>query len=256
MELVTHSKSADTYCRFCGAPALISQDYSNLITPELIIPFEIDKPRAGRIFAQHLSARPLTSSVLSHKAKSGNFNAIYIPVCLKDIELQTDISASSCSATVTTAASDICSTMSSLVSPELFSLLGSFDFSKATRYTDSGNDTPYEKYANTDEQDGETIEELKVQAIEKAKESFAQDMPVKFDSCTHKVTHSRTRYALVPLWILSHHDKGYSQQLFINGQSGKIIGEIPPSIPRMAAIFGIIAAGCAAIGELIWMAVN
>lgn len=256
IELVTHSKSADTYCRFCGAPALVAQDYDDITLPELVIPFEVDKHRARRTFLQHLSKRPLSLSALTHKAKSGNFSAVYVPVCLNDIEMQTDISLSEGSTTVTSCAKDVFINAGTHISPGLFSLLGPFDFSTATQYGEEHHNIPFEKHANFEERTDELTEEIKVQAIAKAKEALGQDSPARFESCTHSVTHSSRRFALVPLWILSHPCKGYSQQLFINGQSGKIIGEIPPSISRIAALFGIIAAGCTVIGELIWMAVK
>ena len=54
------------------------------------------------------------------------------------------------------------------------------------------------------------------------------------------------------------HDKAASlmTQIFINGQTGRIVGEPPVSIKKALAIFGGIAAGCTLIGELIWMVVN
>ena len=35
VEFITQSKSADTYCRFCGAPALLAEDFEIDGMPEL-----------------------------------------------------------------------------------------------------------------------------------------------------------------------------------------------------------------------------
>lgn len=255
-ELITHIKSSDTYCRFCGAPALIAREYDCITQPELVIEFEIDKANAARIFLQHLARRPLSASVLFHKAKSGNFNAVYVPVCLNDIGIQTDISSANGNATVTSEAKDACINLSTHISPKLFSLLAPFDFGTAKQYGEEHLGIPHENYTDAQEHIDKITEEIEEQAIAKAKETLSREAPVRFETCNHNVKHCLRRYALVPLWILSHTDKGYTKQLFINGQSGKIIGETPPSLARMAAIFGIVAAGCTVIGELICMAVK
>ncbi len=264
MELITQSRSADTFCRFCGAPALIAQDYEKANEPELVIPFEIDKPRARNIFLRYLSKRPLISSVFSQKVKSGNFAAIYIPVCLADITMHTDINISDeigrkSTERMTSNAKNMPASMSRNANDYLLRDIGPFDFSNAVAYGNEHSEVPYErnKTDSFDEILTNPIDEISTSCVKEANRIFSQqEYGKRIDSCKKADVTYSCKNVLVPLWVLNFQQNGYTHQIFINGQSGKIVGEPPISAKRTAAIFSVVAAACTVIGEFIWMAVN
>ncbi len=258
MQLVTRNKSADTYCRMCGAPALTAQNYENTIIPEYALDFKIDKAKARSIFVRHLSARPLVNGEFIKRAKSGHFAAVYIPVCLTDIELQTDITSKQGNASIESSSTDIVTNLSSVTDELLFSLLSPYDFEKLVPYGDELAKIPFEFFdrETAEEKTKEKIEEIGVQALAEGKSAIQPEGHLKHDSCTHTVTSRRDRYALLPVWVLGCNTKTYRGRMFINGQTGKIIGNPPPSITRIAGIFGAVAAACTVIGEIIYTAVN
>ncbi len=264
MELITQSRSADTFCRFCGAPALIAQDYEKANDPELVIPFEIDKSRARNIFLRHLSKRPLVSSVFSQKVKSGNFAAIYVPVCLADITMHTDVRISDetgCKSTetITSTAKNMLASISRNANNYLLRDIGPFDFDSAVVYGNEHSEVPYERASTVSFEEilAHPIDEVETSCVKAANRIFGQQGYGKqIDSCKKADVTYSCKNVLVPLWVLNFQQNGYTHQIFINGQSGKIIGEPPVSAKRAAAIFGIIAAACTVIGEFIRMAVN
>ena len=264
IELITQSRSADTFCRFCGAPALIAQDYEKTSEPELVIPFETDKYHARSIFLRYLSKRPLLSSVFSQKVKSGNFAAIYIPVCLADINVNTDINISDeigykSTERMTSSAKNMSSSMSRNANDYLLRDIGPFDFSGAVAYGKEHSEVPYErsKTEPLEEILANQIDEISTSCVKEANRIFAQqEYGKRIDSCKKADITYSCKNVLVPLWVLNAQQNGYTHQIFINGQSGKIVGEPPVSAKRAAAIFGIVAAACTVIGEFIWMAVN
>lgn len=258
MQLVTLNKSADTFCRICGAPALTAQNYENSIIPEYALEFDVDKSKARSIFVRHLAARPLVNGEFIKRARSGNFAAVYIPVCLTDIEMQTDITTGQGNVSVESSAQNVVTNLSTFADELLFSLLGPYDFEKLVPYSDELKKIPFEFFAReaAEEKTKEKQEGIEVQALSEGKSELQPEGHLRHDTCTHTVTSRRDRYALLPVWVLSCNTKTYSGRIFINGQTGKIIGNPPPSIARMASIFGAIAAACTVIGEIIYTAVN
>lgn len=257
-QLVTQGKSADTYCRLCGTPSLNAQNYENTAIPEKVIEFEIDKAKARRLFTKYLSARPLVCGGFMQKVKSGNFSAVYMPVCVTDTEFGTDITTAYGDTHIDTSACNIVTNLSSFADEVLFSLLSPYDFEKQTDYTEEHAEIPYEFFSEETAQERikEKIDEIKVQAVSEGKKDIPHEGYLKTDSCTHKAVSLNSRYVLVPVWILSCNTKSFSGRIFMNGQSGKIIGNPPPSIARISGIFGAIAAACTLVGEIIYMAVN
>ena len=264
IELITQSRSADTFCRFCGAPALIAQDYEKTSEPELVIPFEVDKHHARNIFLRYLSKRPLISSVFSQKVKSGNFAAIYIPVCLADITLHTDVNISDeigykATGRMISTAKNMTASMSRNANDYLLRDIGPFDFNSAVTYGNEHSEVPYERSttASFEEILANPIDEISTSCVKEANRIFAQqEYGKRIDSCKKADVTYSCKNVLVPLWVLNFQQNGYTHQIFLNGQSGKIVGEPPVSVKRTAAIFGVIAAACTVIGEFIWMAVN
>lgn len=264
IELITQSRSADTFCRFCGAPALIAQDYEKANEPELVIPFEINKSHAQSIFLRHLSKRPLVSSAFSQKVKSGNFAAIYVPVCLADICMHTDVNLSDeigykTTEKMTSTAKNMPVSMSKNANDYLLRDIGPFDFDSAVVYGSEHSNVPYERFpANISEEAlAHPIDEIETSCVKAANRTFGkQGYGNRIDNCKKTDVTYSCKNVLVPVWVLNLQHNGYAHQVFINGQSGKIIGEPPVNAKRAASIFGIIAAACTVIGEFIWMAVN
>lgn len=264
IELILQNQPADTYCRFCGAPALTAQSFESAAQPDLVIPFETDKHHARQMFLKYLSARPLVSSVFSQKVKSGNFASLYIPVCLADIGLLTDITTSDSQGNksaeqLASAAKNATASMGTAANDYLLQDIGPFDFSRAIPYGERPADIPYERLSSLPAEKllARPIDELEASRTKAATDMIADSVQDKhiINCHTAEITHS-CKSVLVPVWVLNLCGKGYSHQIFLNGQNGRIIGEPPISPKRVAGIFGITAAVCAVVGEAIWMAVN
>lgn len=260
IELITLNKSSDTYCRFCGAPALMAEDFEGTAMPDLILPFEISKAQAKQIFLRHLSQRPLSASALFQKVKSGFIREAYIPVKVADIQVTTELTVLDNSGTEKSkqiksesSGANIC--QSRMFDEYLFRLLGEYDFSRAVTYDETYASIPFEK-PSVFSMDL-CFDELEGASIKEALDSLGDRKTIrKVINCQPIDKKENSRTVLVPVWILSNIQNGYTDRIFINGQNGKTVGEPPVSIKKALAIFGGIAAGCTLIGELIWMAVN
>lgn len=238
----------------------MAEDFEKVTVPELVIPFEITKPQAKQIFTKHLSQRPLSASALIQKVKSGFIREVYIPVKVADIQITTELKALDNSENESTQrivsvskGATVC--QSNMFEEQLFRLLGEYDFTRAVAYDDVHASIPFEKpYESSLYQ---SFDELETASFKAATESLGDRRNIsKVLNCRTIDKKENSRTVLVPVWILGNLSNGYTDQIFINGQNGRIIGEPPVSIKKALAIFGGIAAGCTLIGELIWMAVN
>ena len=65
------------------------------------------------------------------------------------------------------------------------------------------------------------------------------------------VNSSHWEYTLMPIWILNYQRKGKNYTYAMNGATGKIYGELPISIPKLALFSSLIAALAGALTFLI-----
>ena len=60
---------------------------------------------------------------------------------------------------------------------------------------------------------------------------------------SEKITPEKTEYGMLPVWLLSSNWQGKTYLFAMNGQSGKMIGDLPVSKPKLAAwVVGVFAA--------------
>lgn len=63
----------------------------------------------------------------------------------------------------------------------------------------------------------------------------------------------KAKYALYPVWLLNTTWKGQKYTFAMNGQTGKLVGDLPTDMGKFWAIFAAIAAPVTAIAATILM---
>jgi hypothetical protein len=67
-------------CAFCGSKHVIeSEELSNVVRPESLVPFGVDKNKALEKFREWLSSRWFRPSDLKHKSELAEINGVYLP---------------------------------------------------------------------------------------------------------------------------------------------------------------------------------
>lgn len=67
-------------CAFCGSSKIVEQEsQSNLIRPETLIPFQIQKDRASQAFTEWISRGWFRPNDLKHAARLGQIQGAYLP---------------------------------------------------------------------------------------------------------------------------------------------------------------------------------
>ena len=69
----------------------------------------------------------------------------------------------------------------------------------------------------------------------------------------YKFNNKGVKYALMPVWMLSTKYKGENFLFAMNGQTGKLIGDLPVDKGKFWGLFAAIAAPLAIISSIIWI---
>ena len=76
---------------------------------------------------------------------------------------------------------------------------------------------------------------------------------IRGNSLVCRLKESRVRYALLPVWLLNTKWNGKTYTFAMNGQTGKLIGDLPVDKGKFWGLFAAIAAPLAIISSIIWI---
>ena len=275
-ELICEETTAATACPYCGNPTIVPGQFSDERKPDYVIPFKVDKDAAMEALRGHYKGKPLLPGSFASENHIQEIKGVYVPFWLFDGRADADVVFEATrSHTVTTPRERIITT-------EYYEVRrrGNVEFKMVP--VDGSRAMPD---AHMDAIEPYNYEELKpfslsylpgfladkydVEAEESAKRAdercrnsavAAMHSDVRgYQTCNVRHANVRlsredARYALLPVWLLSTkwQDKNY---LFaMNGQTGRLVGDLPVSRIRLAlwfvAFFAVISAVCAMMMEV------
>lgn len=78
-------------CEFCGSPQVLEQDANrNVIRPESLVPFQVNREAAGSAFSGWLKGLWFRPSDLKHRASVAEMNGVYVPYWTFDARVHSD----------------------------------------------------------------------------------------------------------------------------------------------------------------------
>jgi hypothetical protein len=72
------------------------------------------------------------------------------------------------------------------------------------------------------------------------------------EHCSVQLSRTSTRYALYPVWLLSTRYKGENYLFAMNGQTGKLVGDLPMDWGAFWKWWGLVAASVSALACLVY----
>ena len=248
-EIVGDENTAATHCPYCDNPVVMSGQFVGTLRPDLVVPFKLTKDQAKAALAQHLNKKPLLPKLFKTKNRIESIQGIYVPFWLFDADANASIrykatrihhwSDSNYNYTRTSFYSLLRAGVigfdnvpvdgSSKMRNELMESIEPFDLSQGVDFQ-----TAYLAGYLADKFDVEA-EACKTRANERIRsstESAFADTAAGYATVTPEHTNiqlsaSRVRYALLPVWILTtrYQDKPFT--FAMNGQTGKLVGDLP-----------------------------
>lgn len=278
-EIVGDENTAATCCPFCGNPVVMMGKLSGSLKPDYVIPFKLDKNAAKAALQKHYRGKRLLPKVYQNENHIDEVRGIYVPFWIFDADadariryLATRVRSWSDPNFIYTETSYFSVTRggsigfakvpvdgSSKMADELMESIEPFDFSDAVDFQ-----TAYLAGYLADKYDVDS-EQSKDRANERIRRSTADAFTatvrgyatVTPQSTSIRLRNAKAKYALYPVWILNTTWKGQQYTFAMNGQTGKMAGDLP--MDRSAYrkwLFGLaslIGAAVFAVCFLIWM---
>ena len=258
-ELITDGTTVATECPYCGNTAIVTKQVTDVLKPDYVIPFKIQKEQAKDILKSFYKKKPLLPKYFADHNRIDKLTGAYVPFWLYDCE--TDSNAVYDATRVKTWVSG----NKRYTRTDYYTVTreGNLDFEKIPVDGSAKMDNtvmesiePY-NYGDlapfsmaylsgflADKHDVE-FKELQPRIDQRVRKSVDKNLraTVKgYSSVTPKSLNVRVKkhhisYAMFPVWMLNTKwgDKNYN--FTMNGQTGNLVGDLPVSKPK-AAIFG------------------
>lgn len=278
-EIACDENTAATSCPFCGSPVIIMGQFSGELKPDYVIPFKLDKETAKAVLQRHYEGKPLLPKVFKEQSHISEIKGVYVPFWLFDADADANIryratrvrgwSDSRYDYTETSyyavsrggsmGFEKVPVDGSTKMPDDLMESLEPFDYSQAVDFQ-----TAYlagfltDKYDVNAEQSVERANERIRSSVEKAfKETVQGYATVIRETGSIQLHNGKVKYALLPVWLLSTRWKGQNYLFAMNGQTGKIAGDLPLDKGAYArwliGLTGVIGTVLFAASYLIWL---
>ncbi|MGN0634827.1 MAG: hypothetical protein ACI4I5_01265 [Acutalibacteraceae bacterium] len=278
-EIVGDETTGATSCPFCGNPVVMMGQFSGSLKPDYIIPFKLDKNAAKEALKKHYQGKRLLPKVFKDANHIDEIKGIYVPFWLFDADADADILYNatrvshwsdddydytktdyySVSRSGSIGFERVPVDGSSKMADDLMESIEPFDFSQAVDFQ-----TAYlagylaDKYdvdaAQSINRANERIKVSTEQAFQSTVEGYAT---VHAESSSIRLRNGTAKYALYPVWILNTSWNGQKYTFAMNGQTGKLVGDLPLDKSALMkwriALAGITGAVVFLISYLMWL---
>ena len=248
-EIVADETTGATHCPYCGNPVVLTGHFTGLLKPDLVIPFKVDKKAAKEALNNHYKGKRLLPKVFKDQNHIEEVKGLYVPVWLFDADVDANVeydatrvhrwSDSDYEYTETRhyavirgggiGFENVPVDGSSKMDDTLMESIEPFDISDAVPFK-----TAYLPGYMADKYDvdaGESIDRAN-QRIKQSTEDAFRSTVMGYTTVTAvdsniRLQNGKSRYALYPVWILNTDWNGQKFTFAINGQTGKIAGDLP-----------------------------
>lgn len=278
-EIVADANTAATACPYCGNPVVMVHQVSGILRPDYVIPFKLDKNAAKEALRRHYSGKPLLPKLFQEENHIDEVKGVYVPVWLFDADAQADVryrgtkvhswSDSDYIYTRTSyfairrsgqlGFSRVPVDGSTKMADDLMESIEPFDFSEAvdfhTAYLSGYLADKYDVDAQQSiERANDRIKNSAVSAIAATVQGYATLIP---EATAVQLQNGQAKYALYPVWMLSTTWQGKQYLFAMNGQTGKLVGDLPVDQSAykkwLFGLAGAISAAAFALSYLVWL---
>ena len=267
-ELLCDASTAATSCPYCNNPAIVPGQFSDMLRPDFVIPFQVNKDAAVAAMRKHYQGKPFLPSAFLAGNHIQEVKGIYVPFWLfdgtADADVQFDATRSSTRReskyeVITTshyrvrragsvAFEKIPVDASSKIPDDLMDSIEPYEYAAFQPFS-----TAYLPGFLADRYDV-SIQESLPRAEERCVNSILRTLENTISGYEHCSCVSRSvslhrgavHYALLPVWLLNTRWNGKNFLFAMNGQTGKFVGDLPVSWKKFVLTFFAIAAPLAA----------
>ena len=248
-EIVADETTGATHCPYCGNPVVLTGHFAGLLKPDLVIPFQVDKEAAVAALQEHYKGKRLLPKVFKDQNHIEEVKGLYVPVWLFDTDAQASVqyeatnirtwSDSEYNYTETShyaiirdgsiGFENVPVDGSTKMDDTLMESIEPFDISDAvpfkTAYLPGYMADKYDVDAQASiHRANERIKKSTEDAFYSTVQGYATVAPVSSNIQLHN---GKASYALYPVWLLNTVWNGQKFTFAVNGQTGKVAGDLP-----------------------------
>ena len=259
-EIMADETTSATHCPYCGNPVVLMEQVSGSLRPDYVIPFKLDKEDAKNAYRRHIKGKILLPKAFGEENHIEEMQSVYVPFWLFDADTDVKIRYTGTKST-TWSTKDYIYTRtdyysifrggdvqfsrvpadgSSRMEDSLMEAIEPFDFNEAVDFK-----TAYLSGYIADRYDV-SLEESVSRAnnrIRNTAGSMFRSTVTGFNQVREvrssiQLKNGHSSYALYPVWILNTkwHDQDFV--FAMNGQTGRIAGDLPAD-PKKVWLFRI-----------------
>lgn len=267
-EIIAEEAAGATKCPYCDNPIVMKGAFTGSLKPDFIIPFKKDKNQAKEAYLRHLEGKKLLPKVFRDQNHIDEIKGVYVPFWLYDCDVDARVRYQ---ATKTRSWSDSNNNYvetsyfavsregnigfdnvpvdGSVAMPDdLMQSIEPYDFSDAVDFK-----TAYlagylaDKYTvNAEDSIAAANARIKRSTEDAFRDTVRGYSSVSTEASSIRISNGDTKYALYPVWILNTTYDGQKYTFAMNGQTGKIVGNLPVDKGAFWRNFGLIGGIAAA----------
>lgn len=264
-QVITGETTSATFCCYCHSPIILSEQLLGGYHPAKIIPFKFNREEAVNSFNKWCLKKPLLPIGFCTNSQLEKLSGIYVPFWLFDCHVRGNMSAVAekvstwksgdrkytqtdyynvyrkAEATFTGIPADGLTIMDD----DMMEILEPYDYSDMKDFSMAYLSGYYAERYDVDEKEvqdriEDRINKYTLELLRNTIEGYSS--VTENDDGNVDIYKSEVTYVLLPVWILTYNYKDKIYMYAMNGQTGKIAGDLPISIWIALFFFALFSA--------------
>ncbi|MBR5420055.1 MAG: hypothetical protein IK115_02785 [Lachnospiraceae bacterium] len=276
--MVSDGQVGATECPYCGNPAIVQSTFEGMNLPDGIIPFTVTKQQAQDALKGYYSGKKLIPDSFISNNRVEKIQGVYVPFWLFDCEADGSVFYKAVkrgrsytkkngeetenwheeldyavSRRATMRYEKVPADGSKEMKDEYMDSIEPFDYSKIIAY----NSAYFSGYlASKYDESAEEVKERVDKRIRNTTQEAIRDTVTGYDSVSTEsanihMNNGKINYCMLPVWMLTTQWNGGQYTFAMNGQTGKVTGDLPIDSGKSTKLFMLTLIISLVISELI-----
>lgn len=269
-EIIVDETTSSATCPYCGNNLVVSKELSGDLKPNVVIPFKNDKETVQANLKKFFKKKPLLPGSFSKENVIEEIKPLYVPFWLFDADVEgkvrfkgettrhysdayynyTETKYYSIVREGRIAFDHVPVDGSKKMENKLMESIEPYDYSEAVDFN-----VAYlagfaaDRYdVSKDETFNRATERFRDGTINAFRDDISGYDNVSVTDSNIQLSNTKAKYALYPVWILNTKWRDKPYRFAVNGQTGKIAGNLPVSVGKFILFFMIFLLGLTGIG--------
>lgn len=270
-QIVTDETTAASFCYYCHNPVVLGGRLSGDYLPDKIIPFSIDKKEAEKRFLDYVKDKKFVPRAFFNKKQIEKLSGVYFPYWVYDARMSGNLEAEATDVRVwVTGDTEYTETKYYAVerggdmkiknmtenalkkaNKKLVEGVLPYRMEECRKFT-----LGYLSGFGAEKRDMEKSEfeadmknQAKEYAVDMMRDTIENYSGVKVKNSNIQIKNEKWSYLLLPVWTLTYRARGGKTFYYsLNGQTGKVCGELPIDYKKLGCVSAIVSAAAFVIG--------